>query len=191
MNAAWVIVAAAVLSSFGQTTSKKNTTPPAKSDSWQRSKECAAQAEKFVADWPKSMGNTPDQWQNHYSPKYGRCFVRLDFSNIQKDEKIFPSIFTTALFDAFQRSSLASSCKLLHGNSDCAEQIDKTTLDGLLESYSKTLNGKSFSDASQDEQNAVRKVVGPRATSVAWCSIEGESVGCPKAATFISEHMKN
>jgi|SRR5579862_4061932 len=202
MRAAWTIIVAAVLS-FGQTTAKKETppttknaiAPAAKPDTWQRSKECAVQAEKVVADWPKRTGGTPADWHNHYSPKYEKCFVTLDFSQFSKDEKSFPSIFSTALIDAFERAPIANTCTLLRGNSDCAQQIFKTMRDSDLESYSKNLNGKSFGEGSAAEQEAVRKLVGDASTSrevsTGFCKIDAQPADCAKAANFIVEHMKN
>jgi hypothetical protein len=192
MKAAWVIAATAVLS-FGQTAAKKATAPLAKPDTWQRSKECAAQAEKMVAEWPQRRGTTPAEWYNHYSPKYDKCFVTLYFSQLSKDEKVFPSIFSEDLFDAFERSgSLASTCTLLRGDSDCAEQIAKTMRDAELDGTSKALNGKSFGEASAAEQEAARKVVGDGpAVTATRCNIDSQPVACAKAASFISEHMKN
>jgi hypothetical protein len=197
MKAGWIILVASILA-LGQTATKKETTPtnkkgdaPGKTDTWQRSKECAAQAEKIVAEWPRRTGATPEDWHNHYSPKYDKCFVTLYFSELSKDEKIYPSYFSTALFDAFERSApIASTCTLLRGNSDCAEQIVKTTRDVEMEGTSKALNGKSFGDASAAEQESVHKIVGdirPNTT----CSIDGLPVHCANAATFVLEHMKN
>jgi hypothetical protein len=101
--------------------------------------------------------------------------------------------YATSLFDAFERSAaIATTCKLVQGaDLDCDEQIEKIMVAPLLESYSKTLNGKSFSEASPTEQEAVRKVVGPRASSVNRCGIDDQPVDCAKAANFIAEHMKN
>jgi hypothetical protein len=70
------VIAAAVLS-FGQTSVTKKPLP-AKSDTWQRSKECAAQAEKMVAEWPWRSGSAPEDWHNHYTWR-------------SKDEKFLPS----------------------------------------------------------------------------------------------------
>jgi hypothetical protein len=199
MKVAWAIVAVAVLS-WGQTTDRNATAPSttkaaapaARPDTWQRSKECAAQAEKIVAEWPQRTGTTPADWHNHYSPKYDNCFVTIYFSQLAKDEKTFPSIFSTVLFDAFERSApIASACTLLRGNSDCAEQIAKIMRDGLSEGASKALNGKSFGEATAAEQEAVRKVVGDVGAGATWCSIDGQPVVCAKAASFILEHMKN
>lgn len=89
---ALIILAFAVLS-FGQTTDRKAPEPtarrpphgPPKPDTWQKSKECAAQTEKVVAGWFKH----PDDWQNHYSPKYDKCFVSLCFLSVSSDVKVF------------------------------------------------------------------------------------------------------
>jgi hypothetical protein len=40
-------------------------------DNWQRTRECAAQAEKFAREKEAEL------IQSHYSPKYGRCYAEL------------------------------------------------------------------------------------------------------------------
>lgn len=202
MKAVWVIAAVAVLS-FGQTpapretppTTKKATAQGAKPDTWQKSKECASQAEKMIAEWPSRTGSAPADWNNHYSPKYDKCFVKLSFFTKSQDEKVFPTLFSAGLYDAFERSApLASSCTVL-GHQDCVEQIVKLGHDMLLESVSKSLNGKSFAEASATEQEAARTVAdqvekeSPQHTAT-FCGINGEAVDCAKAESFISEHMK-
>jgi len=123
MKAAWIIVAAAALS-FGQTTAKKETAPAtkkstvsaAKPDTWQKSKECAAQAEKLVAEWERdglAKGFPKVIWTNHYSPKYNRCFIEAFFD---------PSTRVSSLIDAFERSTLAS-CDF--ANEYCTIDIEK------------------------------------------------------------------
>jgi len=144
MKPACVILAAAVLS-FGQTTDKKATppakaAPSAKPDTWERSKECAAQAEKTVAGWSQRAGSPPTDWNNHYSPKYDKCFVSISSVQISKDEKSFPTMYTTALFNAFERSpALANYCTIL-GHDDCVEYLKKLEREQDLDSVStKTL----------------------------------------------------
>src|ERR1035441_7761963 len=61
-------------------------------DGYQRMKECAEQADKVVKrrGWVEGQ-RTGDisiiDWQNHYSPKYGRCFIQANYKNhlTQKD----------------------------------------------------------------------------------------------------------
>ncbi len=196
----WIILLAIGVSSALTNATKeaapatKKAAPASKPDGWQKSRECAARAEKIVTEWPQRTGTSPADWHNHYSPKYNKCFLALYFSQPSKDENGFPSIFLlTALFDAFERSApIAQTCTLLRGTSDCAGQIAKTMRAALLESYSKALNGRPFSDASADEQEAVRNTIGnPSPTNATWCSIDGQPVDCAKAANYISEHMKN
>ena len=58
-----------------------------------------------MTDWPSRNVSTPLGWNNHYSPKYNKCFVSVLFV-----KSSYPStstggvISTTSLFDAFERS---------------------------------------------------------------------------------------
>jgi hypothetical protein len=139
------IIFGAVLS-FGQTTTKKDTSQAATADAWQKSKECASQAEKTMADFDRRSvaagGAGFVDWKNHYSPKYNRCFITADYVSPAKDGggKYVP-FFSTELIDAFERSILANSAS--GGPTD------------------------------------------------GFCDIDHEPVDCAKAASFISEHMKN
>jgi hypothetical protein len=85
-----------------QSNEKKTRTPPSP-NTWQKNKECAAQAEKVMADKP-ACSNT---WQNHYSRKYNRCFIS-DTTSVHGEGagKDFPE-YTNELIDAFERSVLA------------------------------------------------------------------------------------
>jgi hypothetical protein len=109
--AAWIIlVNAATL--CGETSANKNTQSPAKLDNWQRSKECAAQAEKLMAEWHRPSEDRPGKsgiapfWENHYSPKYNRCFIKYTHKIEVKDRT---GVFEDLLYDAFERSTLATS----------------------------------------------------------------------------------
>jgi hypothetical protein len=68
---------------------------PAEKQNWQRSKECSAQAAKAVA-----QGNG-QLVQNHYSPKFRRCFAYVLF--YEKN-----NFMNWSLFDAFEGSELAT-----------------------------------------------------------------------------------
>jgi hypothetical protein len=191
-----VFILALALFVWGQTTVKKAPPPRAKQDTWQKGVECASQAEKMMAEWPERTGSAPADWKNRYSPKYDKCFVSISLFQASKDEKIFPTLFSTVLFNAFERSSpIASSCTAL-GHPDCVQQIVSTGRDGLLEAVSKRLNGKSFAEASSAEQEIARAAVdriqhdAPESTAI-YCGIDGKAVDCPKAAAFIAEHMKD
>jgi len=199
MKPACVILAAVVLA-YGQTTSTKATTPakaasPAKPHAWERSKECAAQAEKMVAGWSQRVGSAPTDWNNHYSPMYDKCFVSISSVQISKDEKMFPTMYTTALFNAFERSpALANYCTIL-GHDDCVEYLKKLEREQDLDSVSTRLNGKPYAEADATEQDAARKVVDkiqnehPRTFS--FCEVDDKPANCAKAQAFITEHMKN
>lgn len=196
MKTSLMIFVAVAAFSFGQTTNTKKGIPPAKPDTWQKSKDCVSQAEKMVATWPKRTGFTPNSWSNHYSIKYDRCFVTLSFMQKSEDEKTFPTLFTKSLHDAFEYSTgLANSCALT-GNGDCVEYMAKNLRDGTLDAVSKKLNGKAFADASAEEQEIVRRVADPiirdhPVDTRAFCGIDGKAVECPKAEAFIAEHMRN
>jgi hypothetical protein len=104
-------------------------------------------------------------------------------------------VFSTTLFDAFERSRLATSCTVI-GHLDCVAQIAKTGRDVMLESVSQKLNGKPFAEASPDQQEATRTIADRVLKNVhenteGYCGIEDKPVDCEKAASFISEHMKN
>lgn len=93
-----VALALATMALSGQTIAKKDSPP--KTDTWQRSKECAAQAEKVMTDKPGS-------WENHYSPKYNRCFVSTSTRTPgERAGKDFPET-VVELIDAFERTALA------------------------------------------------------------------------------------
>jgi hypothetical protein len=138
----------------------KKTPAQPKADTWERSKECAAQSERIMAD-PNLFIKSPDDWRNHYSPKYDKCFVLIHFSSFSKDESAFPSVFRTALYDAFERSELAASCTVLQKRLDCLEQVTQ----------------------------ALKTVTLPNPES--YCGINDQPIECTKAEAFIYEHMKN
>src|ERR1700720_2942450 len=137
MKPACIILAAVVLS-FG-TCCEKATAPAtnkaasqATPDTWQRSKECATQAEKVIAasdreelakGFPAAM-----QWENHYSPKYDKCFVSAVYMEKSKrpSGEAF-SFIATILTDAFERHSLATSASLEEPAGIC--NIDGTNAD--------------------------------------------------------------
>lgn len=78
--AACFIAAATLL--FGQAAKKAAPgRPPEKPDTWQRSKECATQAEKMMADrdlrLPAFGVNRAASWTNHYSPNTTDVSSRL------------------------------------------------------------------------------------------------------------------
>ena len=140
MKAVLTIFVAAAALSFGQTNTKKAPQPAAHPDAWQKSKECAAQAEKVMAEWRLRAPALTD-WHNHYSRKYDRCFIEAFFFFPDGGPgKAIPAL-SNGLMDAFERSILADSAS-----------------------------------------------VGP---ADGFCHIDEKPADCAKAASFISEHMKN
>jgi hypothetical protein len=174
LTKAALIIAAAALS-FGQTTSKKETQPTtkkaaaaapvaAKSDTWQKSKECAAQAEKVMADRDvravAAGGNRADGWSNHYSLKYNRCFVSAIY--FAKTVTKGGPLTSRNLIDAFERSSLAN-----------------------------TAVGVAPEIACREEEKLAECVETARLLWKYACTIDEETTDCLKAKQFIEEHMRN
>jgi len=128
-----ITLALAASLTFSQATAPKPALKPSP-DTWERSKECAAQAEKVVAErktGPLIGGNVTLHWQNHYSPTYNRCFLRLAYF----DGAATP-MATLFLIDAFERSELAESVngfacraagKSEREKADCEELIQAVT----------------------------------------------------------------
>jgi hypothetical protein len=103
----------------------KKTAPQAKSDTWERSKECAAQSEKLVSEYDKdgqARGFPKTVWQNHYSAKYARCFLKI-FSTPTSRRMM-------TLQDPFERSTVAvwdlenSYCEIESEKADCGMVFD-------------------------------------------------------------------
>ena len=185
----WAILAVASLLS-AQTPAKK---PSAKPDTWERSKECAAQAEKVVADWSKRTGSAPEDWQNHYSPKYGKCFVLIGSVQPSADRNSFPTVYSEALFDAFEHSrAIAHDCEV-SGHDDCVDYLNSRMRAAQLESISEKLYGKAFADTNTSEKEKVRDIASKvdLMPSSNRCGIDLKDAECSKAKAFISERMKN
>jgi hypothetical protein len=100
---AWSILAALTVPSFSQTRAKKTVPTQTKPDTWQKSKECAGQAEKVINDWDDASVS----WRNHYSPKYNRCFILVSRQINVKDW--IGTVIEDTFYDAFERSTLATS----------------------------------------------------------------------------------
>lgn len=127
VNSILTLVASAMLL-FGQASK-----PAQKPDTWERSKECAAQAEKIM------MGTSAvySSWENHYSPKYNKCFVsRVTSYPATGAGKDFPAV-KRELVDAFEKTTSAQwvsaypgaedpgdpvfTCRIDHGPAACAK----------------------------------------------------------------------
>jgi hypothetical protein len=83
-------------------------------EAWQRMRECAEQTDRIAkrAGWVegKRTGDlTIMGWRNHYSPKYGRCFVIVSYmSHSAENAENQPPLFYE-LYDAFE-ARLLSIC---------------------------------------------------------------------------------
>jgi len=79
-----------------------------RADDWQRMKECAQQTERMAKQegWVQGKDGILG-WQNHYSPKYGRCFVSMSFMDESaKKDPDWPLLYDE-LIDAFEGRTLA------------------------------------------------------------------------------------
>jgi hypothetical protein len=152
--------------SFAQTPTKKISPAQPKSDTWQRSKECAAQAEKAVEERNSRSvaygGHGSDSWTNHYSPKYNRCFVKVEYFADQTYAVKGGPLFYTFLEDAFERTNVAES----------ADGPSIQLVCGLEE------NPKECEKKAASAYESV-------------CEIEDQKTACATVKDFITEHMKN
>jgi hypothetical protein len=87
-------------------------TKPQSIDSWQRMKQCAEQAEtmaksvKFVEG--ERSGNLQTlTWENHYSPKYDRCYIKISYAHYIPNKNAIRGTHEE-LWDVFERRRLSS-----------------------------------------------------------------------------------
>lgn len=113
-----------------QQISQKATPEPRQTDNWERARECAAQADRLAKreSWVKGgtkLHFTTEDWSNHYSPKYQRCYVWVTYSELIEEkhqEKIGPgNVFVfDELWDAFEQRMLGrctgDTRKAIQGN---------------------------------------------------------------------------
>jgi hypothetical protein len=86
------------------------TTP--RDDGWQRMKECAERADRMAKqeEWVegKRIGDTKiEGWKNHYSAKYGRCYVQVFYAT---EDANLPYFEGYDLYDAFEGAPLSLQC---------------------------------------------------------------------------------
>jgi hypothetical protein len=129
-------------------------------------KECAAQAEKAMAERDRRSisfgGHGSDGSTNHYSPKYNRCFVKVEYLEAPKNTIKGAPMFRTYLMDAFEQANLASSASGPTAQFLCRNEEDPKECEKIA--------------------------------AIVWdgaCNIEGDKIDCAKAQQFIEEHMKN
>jgi hypothetical protein len=76
---------------------------------WQRMKECAEQAARIA----QRLEERPHKdfgimgWENHYSPKYERCYVLVKYLNREATKNRNLPLLFDQLFDAFESRALA------------------------------------------------------------------------------------
>src|ERR1039457_5566447 len=96
------------------------TTP--RDDGWERMKECAERTDRAAkqAGWIEGQrtGNiTVMGWQNHYSPKYGKCYLQVNYLNQRAETNPNVPSIDYELYDAFEEKLLSS----------CTDEIGKAT----------------------------------------------------------------
>jgi len=113
---------------FGQKTQSESDNRPG---SWQKMKDCAAQAEKVG---PVEAEANNGSYTNHYSAKYDRCYVRITWLLKGQGEEV--SEIGERLVDAFEHDTKALSltpqpqpgskkgCFVDGGTGDCAAASD-------------------------------------------------------------------
>ena len=161
----FAVVIVSVNLAFPQSEPKKAIPPPAKADTWQKSKECAAQAEKVMAERTRALtisGSRDIEWSNHYSPKYNRCFLKIEWMQDDKVAVKGGPMFYMFLLDAFERTTLANSA-------------DGPPVEAVC---------RYDDNPKECEQRA----------AFVWklaCQIEDQKSDCSNAREFIADHMKN
>ena len=80
---------------------------------WQRTKECAEQTDRYTKRSglvESGMNGTvlTMGWQNHYSPKYEKCFVRIGYMETSKKARPVDRVLWTDLVDAFEGRIVAT-----------------------------------------------------------------------------------
>jgi hypothetical protein len=77
-----------------------------KPDTWQKGKECSERADAVVATLHEGLSSGEFlNWNNHYSAKYGRCFVEL--RTLSRFDTLV-TLIKIEMMDAFERRPLAA-----------------------------------------------------------------------------------
>jgi hypothetical protein len=83
-------------------------------DNWQKMKDCAEQTDRILKRGHLEEGQRIDEHtsvtgaENHYSPKYNQCFVKIFFLDRQADIKKGIPFVRYDIYDAFEGKGLAS-----------------------------------------------------------------------------------
>jgi hypothetical protein len=76
---------------------------------WERSRQCAERAEKVVKQIKVSGDSGVVTWENHYSPKYERCFVLVTYQDPKPDIATGTPALYVELADALENRLLAAA----------------------------------------------------------------------------------
>ena len=171
----------AAMFSLAQTSVKKGSPPaqmldPSKPDTWEKMRECAAQAEKVR---PGEAAENSGIYTNHYSPKYDRCYVRITWV-IKKGEKVLGQ--RIRLLDAFEHDTMALS--FVPSSKYNRRYVGITRI--IKKGGEVLWQGMQLLDAFEYDTSFVPS---PKASKV--CLVLDHVVDCSEARDFISEHMGN
>ena len=83
------------------------------SQGWDRMRQCAEQADRLAVQqgWGRELAGEDVRatgWSNHYSVKFEKCFVRVDFINRGAGKVKTLPFFVYLLYDGFEGRGLAS-----------------------------------------------------------------------------------
>lgn len=98
-------------------------------DSWQRMKDCAEQTDRVAKQFGWAGASGIMGWRNHYSSKYGRCYILVTYKNHEANKNPdLPPIYDE-LFDAFEHRTLSicTDATTPRANLFCSIQADPST----------------------------------------------------------------
>ena len=107
--------------------------PQKSANDWQRMKQCAEQTDRVAkrAGWAEGQRNgevTTMGWQNHYSPKYERCYILVNYVNHRAEKNGDLPLLYDELFDAFEGGLLSVCTDAVNSKASffCSIQADES-----------------------------------------------------------------
>jgi hypothetical protein len=87
-------------------------------------KECAERADRVAKQegWVEGQRTgevTTEAWQNHYSAKYGKCYIQAFYMNHAAETNANLPYFYYELYDAFEKKSLSTCSDESRSNAFC------------------------------------------------------------------------
>ena len=103
-----------------------------KGNNWNRMMQCATRADQWTASIGLAEGQRKGNvetlgWENHYSPKYERCYLLVSYvSRGGKAEPPGDTISYKELWDAFERKLLATCAAQIGASGFCSIEGQKS-----------------------------------------------------------------